>query len=87
MHKAIALGATGNLQGSVKFYSLDTGRILKRRSFMPFPMPDCIIAKVNRIGAKEKQGRSFQFLNRQAEQNHTSGQTKFLKTTQNFKAC
>ena len=29
-HEAIALGPTGNLQGSVKFYSLTTGKILKR---------------------------------------------------------
>ncbi len=39
-HKAIALGPTGNLQGSMNFYSLDTGHVLKRRSFTPFPMPD-----------------------------------------------
>jgi hypothetical protein len=63
-HEAIALGPTGNLQGSMKFYSLNTGRVLKRPLFMPIPMPDRIIAKVNNIGAKEKQGRTFRFLNR-----------------------
>jgi hypothetical protein len=67
MHEAIALGPTGNLQGSMKFYSLDTGRVLKRHLFTPIPMPDCIIAKVNNIGAKEKQGRTFRFLNQQAQ--------------------
>jgi hypothetical protein len=51
----------------VKFYSLDAGRVLKQHSFMPFPIPDRIIAKVNKIGAKEKHVRSFQFFNRQAE--------------------
>ncbi len=51
----------------MKFYSLDTGRILKRRLFMPIPMPDRIIAKVNNIRAKEKQGRTFCFLNQQAQ--------------------
>jgi hypothetical protein len=30
-------------------------------------MPDHIIAKVNNIGAKEKQGRTFCFLNGQAQ--------------------
>jgi hypothetical protein len=29
MHECIALGLTGNLQGSVKFYCLTTGRVLK----------------------------------------------------------
>ena len=29
-HKGIALVPTGNLQGSVKFYCLNTGRVLKR---------------------------------------------------------
>jgi hypothetical protein len=66
-HAAIALGPTGNLQGSVKFYSLNTGWVLKRRSFTPIPMPDCIIAKVNNIRAKEKQGRTFHFLNQRAQ--------------------
>ena len=28
-HEAIAMGPTGNLQGSIKFYCLTTGRILK----------------------------------------------------------
>ena len=42
-HKCIALSPTGNLQGSVKFYCLRTGRVLKRRSFTPIPMPDRVI--------------------------------------------
>jgi hypothetical protein len=66
-HEAIALGPMENLQGSMKFYSLDTGGVLKRRSLMPIPMTDRIIAKVNNIRAKEKQGRTFRFLNQQAQ--------------------
>jgi hypothetical protein len=66
-HKGIALGPTGNLQGTVKLYCLNTGRMLKRRSFMPLPMPDSMIQQVNIIGLKEEQGRSFLFLNRQKE--------------------
>jgi hypothetical protein len=46
---------------------LNTGRMLKRHSFMPLPMPDSVIQQVNTIGLKEKQGRSFRFLNRQKE--------------------
>jgi hypothetical protein len=66
-HEAIATGPTGNLQGRVKFYCLNTGRILKRQSFMPLPMPDCIIKHINQIGGKEKQGRTFWFLNRKKQ--------------------
>ena len=66
-HAAIALGPTGNLQGSVKFYYITTGRILKRRSFTPMPMPDHVIQRVNAIGKREKQGRTFRFLNRRGE--------------------
>jgi hypothetical protein len=67
MHEGIALGPTGNLQGTVKFYCLNTGHMLKRCSFMPLPMPNSVIQQVNTIGLKEKQGRSFRFLNRQKE--------------------
>jgi hypothetical protein len=66
-HKVIALGPTGNLQGSVKFYCINTGRVLKRRSFMPMPMPDSVIQRINRIGECERQGRTFWFLNRRGE--------------------
>ncbi len=66
-HKGIALGPTGNLQGTIKFYSLNTGRVLKCCSFMPLPMPDSVIQQVNAIGLKEKQGCSFWFLNRRKE--------------------
>jgi hypothetical protein len=55
-HAAIALGQTGNLQGSVKFYCITTGQILKRRSFTSMPMPDHVIQRVNAIGKREKQG-------------------------------
>jgi hypothetical protein len=66
-HEAIALGPTGNLQGSVKFYCLKTGQVLKRWEFTPLPMPDQIIKQVNAFGACEKQGQDFRFLNRRME--------------------
>ncbi len=66
-HECIALGPTGNLQGTVKFYCLTTGRVLKRRAFTAMPMPDRIIKRVNAIGQREKQGREFRFLNRRKE--------------------
>jgi hypothetical protein len=68
-HEAIALGPTGNLQGSVKFYCINNGRVLKCRSFTPMPMPDRVIKQVNKIGERERegQGRTFHFLNRQKQ--------------------
>ena len=63
-HEGIALGPTGNLQGSVKFYCLNTGRVLKRRAFTEIPMPTAVIAKVDKIGKKENQGKEFRFLKR-----------------------
>ena len=58
-HAAIALGPTGNMQGSVKFYSLTTGRVLKRRSFTPMAMPDQAIKRVNSIGLCKQQDQEF----------------------------
>jgi hypothetical protein len=66
-HEGIALGPTGNLQGSVKFFCINTGRVLKRRSFTQMPMPDKVITRINAIGAREGQGRAFRFLNRRSE--------------------
>ena len=56
-HEGIALGPTGNIQVNVKFYSLNTGRVLKRRAFTEIPMPTAVITKVNEIGKKENQGK------------------------------
>ncbi len=53
-HEGIALGPTGNLQETVKFYCLNMGRMLKCRSFTPLPMLDSVIQQVNTIGLKEK---------------------------------
>ena len=66
-HECIALGPMGNLQGSIKFYCLTTGRVLRRCSFTPMPMPDRVIKQVNTIGVGEGQGRTFRFLNRRKE--------------------
>ena len=66
-HEGIALRPTVNLQGSVKFYCLNTGRVLKQRAFTEIPMPTAVIAKVDKIGKKENQGKEFRFLNRNKE--------------------
>jgi hypothetical protein len=66
-HEGIALGPTGNLQGSVKFYCLNTGCILKWHSFNKMPMSTRMIKCVDTIGAWEKQGGEFRFVNRNKE--------------------
>ncbi len=53
-HKMIAMGPTGNLQGMVKFFCLNTGRILKQQLFTTLPMPDRVIKRVNAIGLRKK---------------------------------
>jgi hypothetical protein len=57
----------GNLEGSVKFYCLTTGRILKCHSFTAMPMPNRVFKRVNTIGLQEKQGQTFHFTNRLKE--------------------
>ena len=49
-HEAIALGPTGNFNGTYKFFCLKIGRVLKRRRWISFPMPDRVIKKVDTWG-------------------------------------
>jgi hypothetical protein len=46
---SIVLGPTGNLQGTYKFFSLTTGKKIKRRQFTRYPMSDSVIAKVEQF--------------------------------------
>ena len=43
----LALGPSGNLQGSVKCFDLKTGRILIRRTVTSMPVPDSLVKVVN----------------------------------------
>jgi hypothetical protein len=47
----ISLGPTGNIQGTYKFMSLLTGKLIKARSFTPLPMPDDVISKVESMAS------------------------------------
>jgi hypothetical protein len=46
---AISLGPTGNLQGTYKFFSLLTKKLIVRRNWSELPMPDTIINQVEDI--------------------------------------
>jgi hypothetical protein len=51
----------------VKFYCINTGQVLKQRLFIPMPMPNRVIKRVNAIGEQKGQGCTFQFLTRHCE--------------------
>ena len=50
-HKGIAVDPSRNLQGSVKFFCLFTGKVPKHRKFTGYPMPNSVIKLVEN-GAK-----------------------------------
>jgi hypothetical protein len=52
---AIALTPTGNTQGGYYFLSLTTGRKLSRQQWDELPMPDRVIATVERIAETDNQ--------------------------------
>ena len=45
----IVLGPTVNLQGTYKFFSLETGKKIKRRRFTRYTMPDSVIKRVEKF--------------------------------------
>ena len=54
----IALGPTGNLQGTYKFMDVNMGKKLKKRKWTAMHMPESVIQSMERIseGKKEKTG-------------------------------
>jgi hypothetical protein len=64
---SIVLGPTGNLQGAVKCYNLETKKIVDRRDITPLPMPDKVVNRVIKLGQRARQqrlGSRLKFLNR-----------------------
>ena len=49
---AIAVLPTGNLQGSVKFFLLGSGRVVTRDQWVPLPMPPPVIDYLNGLAVK-----------------------------------
>ena len=47
---ALALGSTYNLQKGYKFYSLNSGKLIYRRSFMQIPLSDDVKNCVEELG-------------------------------------
>ena len=61
---SIVLGPTGNLQGTYKFFNLETGKKIKRRQFTSYPMPDSVIAKVEGFARRNVVPGAFNFADR-----------------------
>ena len=61
---AIVLGPTGNLQETYKFFSLATGKKVKRRAITPYPMPDSVIKKVKAYAKSTALPGIFDFADR-----------------------
>ena len=55
-HQCLALGPSGNCQGSVVCLDLKTEKLVTRRTVKVVPMPDSIVRKINTLG-KSKRGR------------------------------
>jgi hypothetical protein len=50
---AVSLGPTGNLQGTYKFYSLQSRKMIVRRHWTELPMPDRVISLVESIARSD----------------------------------
>ena len=51
-HSRIALGLSGNQQGSVKCFDLETGKVVVRRTKAQIPWPERIIEKASTWGQR-----------------------------------
>ena len=60
---AICMGPTGNIQGSMKFMRVETGKKIFRRIFTRLPMPDLI----EKLAKKDRAENGINFRNRQKE--------------------
>jgi len=58
---AICLGPTGNLQGSYKFLSLQSGKLITHHVWTPLPMSQEVIDRVNAIGMSQDQPKLLMF--------------------------
>ena len=51
----IPLLSSGNVQGSVNYFSLETNGVVVRDSWTVLPMPDIVISTLNRLADEDKQ--------------------------------
>ena len=70
---AIALRPTGNQQGGYRFYSLSSGRVIRRNRWTLLPMPDEAIDRVHQLSRRKEEGILFSDRNQQPIQEDDSG--------------
>ena len=58
---AMTMRATGNVQGSFYYYSLATGRRLRRGQCTPLPVPQEVIDQVHAIADKQNAPTGFTY--------------------------
>ena len=66
---AICLGPADNQQGGVKFMSLNTGKLITRRSFTPIPLTADVIRRVNELGMADKNNNTLEIKHRESPDN------------------
>ena len=69
-HSCILLGPSGNQQGSVKCFDLETGKVVVRITINQIPWPEKMIKKASAWGRRSKKiigKNSIQFCNRHGE--------------------
>jgi hypothetical protein len=64
---AIALRPTGNIQGSFRFFSLLTGRVLTRNAATKLPMPAEVANRMQLLARRQKANRGLIFLDQNRE--------------------
>ena len=50
----ICLGPTGNFQGTYKWFNLNTGRVIKHKSWTPYPMTSHIMERVEKLAEQDR---------------------------------
>ena len=70
IHACIALGPSGNIQGYINWFDLDTGRVVVRRIFKKCIWTERLLRKANTRGKKDKKTilkGQIKFLNRKGK--------------------
>ena len=65
---AIALGSNYNLKAGYKFLSLNTGKLITRRSFTPVPLTQDVKARVEQLGISDNIPNKLLFHDRNMEE-------------------
>ena len=70
---ALALRPTGNQQGGYRFYSLSTGRVVRRNRWIKLPMPNEVVDRVHKLARRKSEGIIFLERNQQPLHEESDG--------------